>query len=112
MTVSRTWQLRICDVRRGGRYFDKPTKVSGVEVYWFDDTGHGGCRVPQGWRLLYRDGDQWRPVVGTGSYGVNRDQFNRVDLTPITTPGLRLEVRLQPRSSGGVLQWKIVGTTN
>ena len=26
------------------RYFDKPTEVSSVELYWFDDTGHGGCR--------------------------------------------------------------------
>ena len=45
------------------------------------------------------------------TYGVNRDQFNRVDFTPVTTRGLRLEVRLQPKFSGGILQWKISGTT-
>ena len=26
--------------------FAKPTTVSTVSVYWFDDTGRGGCRVP------------------------------------------------------------------
>jgi len=89
------------------RYFDKPERVSSVELYWFDDTGHGGCRVPQSWRLLFQDGDRWKPVEGAGHYGVNRDQFNRVDFTPVTTRGLRLEVRLQPKFSGGILQWKI-----
>ena len=27
--------------------FGKDRKVSGVEVYWFDDTGSGNCRAPQ-----------------------------------------------------------------
>jgi DUF1680 family protein len=94
------------------RYFDKPTRVSSVALYWFDDTGRGGCRVPQSWRLLYRDADQWKPIAGAGGYGVNRDQFNRVDFTPVTTNGLRLEVRLRPKYSSGILQWKIAGAPN
>jgi hypothetical protein len=68
--------------------------------------------VPQSWRLLYRDGDQWKPVEGADNYGVNRDQLNHVNFAPVTTHGLRLEVRLQPKFSGGILQWKIAGTTN
>ena len=51
-------------------------------------------------------------VADAGSYGVNRDQFNRVHFTRVTTRGLRLEVRLQPKYSGGILQWKIGRTTN
>lgn len=93
------------------RYFDKPAKVSSVELYWFDDSGHGGCRVPQSWGLLFAAGDQWKPVEGAGEYGVNRDQFNRVDFPPVTTRGLRLEARLQPKFSGGILQWKIAGAS-
>ncbi len=34
--------------------FPEPRKVASVEVYWFDDTGRGECRVPASWRLLYR----------------------------------------------------------
>jgi hypothetical protein len=27
--------------------FEKPKTISEVEVYWFDDTGVGQCRVPK-----------------------------------------------------------------
>jgi DUF1680 family protein len=94
------------------RYFDKPTRIESVELYWFDDSGRGSCRVPQSWRLLYQDGGRWKPVEGAGSYGVKRDQFNRVEFAAVTTRGLRLEVRLQPKFSGGILQWKIAGAAN
>ena len=89
------------------RTFDKPTKLSSAEVYWFDDTGKGGCRVPQSWKLLYKDGDQWKPVAATTDFGVKRDQFNRVTFTPVTTTALRLEVQLQPKFSGGILEWRM-----
>ena len=87
------------------RYFDKPGNISAAEVYWFDDTGTGGCRVPQSWQLLYKDGGQWQPVVAKTGFGVKRDQFNRVTFTPVSTTALRLEVQLQPKFSGGILKW-------
>ena len=80
-------------------------RLSASGVYWFDDTGKGGCRVPQNWRLLYKDGDQWKPVEGVTSFGVKPDQFNRVTFTPVFTTALRLEVQLQPQYSGGILKW-------
>ena len=43
--------------------FAKTSTVSSAEVYWFDDTGRGGVRVPASWRLLYKSGDQWLPVT-------------------------------------------------
>jgi len=89
------------------RYFDKPTKFSAAEVYWFDDTDHGGCRVPQSWKLLYKSGDDWKPVETSGDYGVAKDKFNKVTFKPVTTTGLRLEVQLQPEFSGGILEWKM-----
>lgn len=85
----------------------KPAKVSSTAVYWFDDTGRGGCRVPKRWRLLYRDNGQWKPVKSTDSYGVKRDQFNTIAFEPVTTNGLRIEVELQPERSGGILEWKV-----
>jgi len=87
------------------RYFDKSKKISAAEVYWFDDTGKGSCRVPQSWRLLYKDGEQWKPVVAADGFGIKRDQFNRVNFTPVSTTALRLEVKLQPKYSGGILKW-------
>ena len=46
--------------------FPKARKIDGCAVYWFDDTGVGACRVPAEWRLLWRDGDEWKPVKLTG----------------------------------------------
>src|SRR5690606_28145154 len=86
------------------------TTVKAVEVYWFDDTGRGECRVPESWRLLYRDGDAWRPVEAvTGGYGTGRDQYNRVEFSPVSTAALRIEITLQGRYSGGVLEWRVEG---
>jgi len=87
--------------------FDQPTKVSAVEIYWFDDTGRGACRVPQSWKLLSRDGQQWKPVETQDSLGVEKDRYNVVRFAPVTTGGLRIEVQLQPNFSGGVLEWKV-----
>jgi hypothetical protein len=87
--------------------FQKPATVSEVEVYWFDDTGRGEVRVPASWRLLYKDGDQWTPVVASGPYGVAKDRFNRVAFKPVATSGLRLEVMSQEGFSSGVQEWRV-----
>ncbi|MGM0487343.1 MAG: glycoside hydrolase family 127 protein [Planctomycetota bacterium] len=87
--------------------FDKPHTFSKAEVYWFDDSGRGSCRVPASWRLLYKDGNQWRPVKSPSAYGVAKDQFNAVTFDPVTTHALRVEAQLQPKFSGGVLEWRL-----
>jgi DUF1680 family protein len=91
--------------------FDKPREIADSAVYWFDDTGIGSCRVPAEWRLLWRDGREWKPVklaAGTG-YGTARDQLNRIAFEPVTTRELKLEVKLRPGFSGGILEWSVAG---
>ena len=89
--------------------FAKPRKIDGCSVYWFDDTGVGQCRVPAEWRLLWRDGDEWKPVKLTGdsAYGTALDQFNKVTFEPVTTRELKMEVKLKKDFSGGVLKWTV-----
>lgn len=88
--------------------FDAPQKLRAVEVYWFDDQRKGGqCRVPASARLLYRDGEEWKPIPGTNAVPVALDRFNRVEFAPLETTGLRLEVQLQPDVSAGILEWKL-----
>jgi hypothetical protein len=87
--------------------FEKPTQVSAVEVYWFDDTGVGQCRVPRSWRVLYRVGDDWKPVAAASEYAAKRDTFNQVSFDPFETSALRLEVQLQSDFSGGILEWTV-----
>ncbi|MCL4785338.1 MAG: glycoside hydrolase family 127 protein [Verrucomicrobia bacterium] len=87
--------------------FTRPHKVSRMAVYWFDDSGVGSCRVPQAWRLLYRSGDDWKPVESEDGFGVNKDAWNRVRFPAIETSALKLEVQLQPGFSGGILEWRV-----
>ncbi len=98
--------------RKGGQEWVQytlpaPAKVSGVEVYWFDDTGHGECRVPESWRVVWRDGDQWKPVRHEGNFPVAKDRFNNVTFAPVPTDAVRLEVQLRKGFSGGILQWRL-----
>jgi len=87
--------------------FESPRQISGVEVYWFDDTGSGSCRVPESWRALYKAGGEWKPVEGASEYSSKTDAYNRVTFKPIETAGLRVETKLQPHFSGGILEWKV-----
>jgi hypothetical protein len=90
-----------------GYAFEKPSRVSEVEVYWLDDTGSGECRRPMAWRVLYKDGEEWKPVETPGPYGVEKDRYNKVVFKPVTTSGLRLEVVLPPEWSAGIQEWKV-----
>lgn len=87
--------------------FKQPSTVSEVQLYWFDDTGHGECRTPASWLILYRDGETWKPVETTEPYGVDRDKYNRVKFKSVSTSALRLEVKLKPGWSAGIEQWKV-----
>jgi DUF1680 family protein len=86
--------------------FAQAATVSESQLYWFDDTGHGGVRVPASWKLLYKDGEQWKTVEALGPYGVERNQYNVVKFKPVTTTALRVELQAQEKVSIGVQEWK------
>jgi hypothetical protein len=106
--------------------FAQPTRVSSVEVYWKDDRQY--CIPPKSWRLLYKEGDEWRPVTTGEAHGVAVDRFNRVSFEPVTTGGLRMEITLAPKVypggrlgppdgnylredltwyEGGIIEWRV-----
>jgi hypothetical protein len=86
---------------------EKPATVSSAEVYWFDDTGRGGVRVPASWRLLYKSGRNWVTVDTKDPYGVARNAWNPVTFSPVTTAALRIELTMQPGFSAGLQEIKI-----
>jgi DUF1680 family protein len=88
--------------------FDKPTAVSSAAVYWFDDTPtKGGCKLPKSWRLLFKDGKDWKPVPESTDYPVAKDKYCEVRFNQVTTTALRLEVQLEKDFSGGILEWRV-----
>jgi hypothetical protein len=87
--------------------FAKPTRVAAVDVYWFDDTGVGECRLPQSWRLLFRSGEDWKPVPNPSAFTCDGDKYNHTTFDPIETDALRLEVDLRPNFSAGIHEWRV-----
>jgi DUF1680 family protein len=86
--------------------FAKPETVSGVDVFWFDDEDLGaGCRVPKSWKLLYKKGNSWVEVKRKGEYGLKKDQYNKLEFEPVTTTGLKLDIRQPDTFSTGVQEW-------
>ena len=84
-------------------------------------------KVPESWKLLYSDGEEWKEVQNASGYGTLADQYNKVTFDPVTTSELKIVAQLQrPGStgdvdesgpqvvdagrhgySGGVIEWKV-----
>ncbi|MGW4272286.1 beta-L-arabinofuranosidase domain-containing protein [Streptomyces seoulensis] len=87
--------------------YAEPVRVGAVSVYWYDDTGHGACRVPTSWRLEYLAADGgWRPAGADAEHGTAADRFNRVAFPAVTTTALRVTAQLKTGFSGGLLAWR------
>ncbi len=84
--------------------FDKPTDISSIKVYWLDDTGAGECKVPLSWRVLYKDGNEYKPAVSGNGFTVEKDMYNATSITKVKTTSIKLEIQLQPNWSAGILQ--------
>ncbi len=82
----------------------KQEKVSGVSIYWFDDTGSGECRVPRRWNVLCRVGNEWVPAKEYSANGCEKDRLNTVSFAPVETDGVRLEIQMQEGFSAGVYE--------
>jgi hypothetical protein len=87
--------------------FDRAETIGSMQVFWFDDGPDGGCRVPHEWKLLYRSGKRWIPVKNLTPYTITKDAYDNLEFQPVTTPAVKLEIRLQKEFSGGVHEWAV-----
>jgi Uncharacterized protein conserved in bacteria len=88
--------------------FEKPAKVSRVQVYWYDDGPWGGCRLPVSWKVLYKDAaGQWQEVQHSNEYMTAKDTFNTLNFSPVQTTALRMQVQLPKEHAAGILEWKV-----
>ena len=84
--------------------FEKAQKISKSSVYWFDNGGDK--KVPESWRILFWENDNWKEIQTLNNYEINKDVFNEIRFKPIETVKMRLEVNLQPGVSSGVHEWR------
>ena len=104
-----TWWPRKGSVEWVQYEFDEPREVDGAAVYWFADAGRGGgCDAPANWRVLWRDGGEWKPVADVGEYGLALDEWNEVCFRRVMTDGLRIEATLPDGTSAGILEWRVL----
>lgn len=88
--------------------FPEEAKVSSATVYWFDDAPWGGCRVPQSWKIYYKDSQgQWQPVSGADRYDVRKGVANTVNFDPVRTKAVKLEVVQPAEYSSGLFEWEV-----
>jgi uncharacterized protein len=89
--------------------FPTTRRVTGVEVYWYDDAGRGQCRLPESWELAWSaDGETWVPVEKASGYGVHADIFNRATFEPVNARAVRLTAQLREEHSAGILELRVV----
>lgn len=74
--------------------FGGPRALRGVKLWFYDDTGTGGCRPPQEFHVERWENDQWLPVENPQrSPRVPRPDENTLRFDPITTARLRVVFR-------------------
>ncbi len=84
--------------------FAQSSEISEVQVYWFDDGPHGGCRIPVDWKVLYQDGQDFRPVTVLDKDQPSKDNFNRLRFKPVQAQALKLEIQLSQQFSTGIYE--------
>lgn len=101
------WWLKKGTVETLVYEFEQPETVSNVEVYWLDfDHYDGDFRIPESWKLYYKEGNNWKEVEALNEYIVKKDCYNSLDFKPVKTTGLKIAAQLQKGVSGGIIEWR------
>jgi len=103
--------------RRGTRewveyVFSAPRRVAAVEVYWAEDAGRGGCRLPESWEVLWWNGTSWQPVAEAAGFELRKDGFSAARFRAVETSRLRLRAQLREGAAAGIYTWRIPESRN
>ena len=89
--------------------FPTVTTVSSSIIYWFDDTGHGECRVPKAWVLQVRNSSGWTtiPLKSSEKFGLTLNAWNEIHFAPTAGWEFRILVDQQSNWASGIHEWQI-----
>ncbi len=88
--------------------FTSPAKISSSSVFWYDDSPWGGCRIPESWKIYYKNNSgEWKAVQNTTEYGTIKGDNNRVKFEPVTTTAVKMEVVLPEKNAAGLFEWSV-----
>ena len=97
--------------------WSEQVNINKIDVYWAVDrpkpgalpgtSSLHGMHVPESYRILCWNGNDFVAVKQPEGLGVAADAFNATTFTPVKTSKLRLEVTLQKDQPAGVLEWRV-----
>ena len=96
--------------------WNQPVSVNRFEVYWalerprpgqIPGSGWPSLQVPQSYRILYWNGNDYVPVNQPQGLGVAADTFNATTFEPVKTSKVRLEVLPQQGHPAAILEWRV-----
>ncbi|MEI7984717.1 MAG: beta-L-arabinofuranosidase domain-containing protein [Armatimonadota bacterium] len=89
--------------------FPEAITVNSSKIYWFDDTGHGGCKIPKAWVMQVKEGGVWRTVSlkSTSKFSLKLDAWNEVFFNSVSGKEFRLLIDQQDKWSSGIHEWQI-----
>ncbi len=88
--------------------FKEATTITTSTVYWYDDQPWQGCKVPDSWKLYYRnDAGEWQEVGHPSGYPTDKGVACTVSFDPVKTKAVKLEVVQPVDKSCGVFEWSV-----
>ena len=82
--------------------------MSTSTVYWFDDQPWGGCKVPDSWKIYYRNSaGEWVEVEALGAYPREKGIASEVSFKPVSTDAVKIEIVQPEEYSCGLFEWDI-----
>lgn len=82
-------------------------RIASTRVYWCEEGMFGALRAPLQARLLWRDGDTWKPVGG--ALACAPDRWCELEFPAVVTSALRLEFDQPPGAACAVHEWNVFG---
>ena len=88
--------------------FKEATEISTSTVYWYDDQPWQGCKVPDSWKLYYKDASgNWVEVKNPSGYPTDKGVACTVSFDPIKTTAVKLELIQPSDKSCGLYEWSV-----
>ncbi|WP_163713708.1 glycoside hydrolase family 127 protein [Mangrovibacterium lignilyticum] len=88
--------------------FEEEKTVSSSTVYWYDDAPWGGCRIPEWYKVYYKDTTgEWVAVENTSDYIVKKGIANELSFKPVKTTAIKLEIKLPEKYATGIFEWSL-----
>lgn len=88
----------------------QPISTKEIAVYWWNY--NGTIRLPENYRLLYWNGNDFVPVNTATDLALTNNQYNKTSFDEITTTKLRLQLDSADRDVASIVEWQVYPSEN